>query len=107
WAIEEYASRRLRLFWVRAARLAPVIVMIETKISNGTQIFCNGYRPMTRMRSSIVQAAAFTATDMKPVMLVGAPSYASGAHWWNGTAEILKKSPAHTVTRAKTAIGST
>jgi len=32
------------------------------------------------MRSNKAQAAAFTATDMNPVMLVGAPSYASGAH---------------------------
>src|SRR4030067_909521 len=34
--------------------------------------------------------AAFGPTDMKAVIEVGAPSYTSGAHMWNGTAAILK-----------------
>ena len=37
-------------------------------------------------------AAAFTPAAMKPVTGVGAPSYASGAHMWNGTAATLKAS---------------
>ena len=35
---------------------------------------------------------------MKPVMAVGAPSYTSGVHTWNGTAPILNSRP--TATRA-------
>ncbi len=35
--------------------------------------------------------AALGPTDIKAVMDVGAPSYASGAHIWKGTAAILKE----------------
>ena len=40
------------------------------------------------------------------VTVVGAPSYASGAHMWKGTAEILKSSPTETVVSARKTIGS-
>ncbi len=38
-------------------------------------------------RAKAANAAAFTPVDMKAVTIVGAPSYASGVHMWNGTAE--------------------
>src|ERR1700687_698912 len=104
--MDEYASKRFRLLWVRAARFAPVMVRIETKISSGTYTVRRGYRPQRKMRSSMAQAAAFTATDMNPVTLVGAPSYASGSHWWKGMAAILKNRPTEVVSSAITAIGS-
>ena len=44
--------------------------------------------PNTRIIAAI--AAALTAAAMNAVTGVGAPSYASGAHMWNGTAAILK-----------------
>src|SRR6516164_3005781 len=44
-------------------------------------------------RTNAANAAAFTPVDMNAVTIVGAPSYASGAHMWNGTAEILKQRP--------------
>ena len=72
--MDEYASSRFRLFCVIAARLPPVMVAMETKISSGTYIERSGYSPNRKMRSSIAHPAAFTATDMKPVTLVGAPS---------------------------------
>ena len=40
----------------------------------------------------MAKPAALTVVAMKAVTGVGAPSYASGAHMWNGTAEILKPS---------------
>ena len=40
-----------------------------------------------------MNAAAFTAADMKAVTGAGAPSYTSGVHIWKGTAEILKPKP--------------
>ena len=46
------------------------------------------------MRSSIANEAAFEPTDRNAVTGVGAPSYTSGAHMWNGTAAILKPMPA-------------
>ncbi len=39
-------------------------------------------------------------------MGVGAPSYASGAHMWNGTAEILNISPTAVVASARKTSGS-
>lgn len=47
---------------------------------------------MARMNSA--NAATFAAVVKKAVIGVGAPSYTSGAHIWNGTAESLKASPA-------------
>ena len=38
------------------------------------------------------KAAVLTPAAMNAVTGVGAPSYASGAHMWNGTAAILKPS---------------
>src|ERR1051326_4092285 len=58
------------------------------------------------MRTNIAKDAALTATDMKAVIDVGAPSYASGVHWWNGAAAILKNMPADSVTIAITEMGS-
>ena len=45
-------------------------------------------RPNTRIIAAI--AADLTAAAMNAVTGVGAPSYASGAHMWNGTAATLK-----------------
>ena len=63
---------------------------------------------MATMKMRIIMAndAAFTATDMNAVIDVGAPSYASGVHWWNGTAAILKNRPAESVIIASSEIGS-
>ena len=63
-------------------------------------------RPSTKIRSSIANDAAFEPTDRKPVIGVGAPSYTSGAHMWNGTAAILKPMPATTRMTASISRGS-
>src|SRR3954451_16977896 len=39
-------------------------------------------------------AATFVADDIHAVTVVGAPSYTSGVHIWNGAADILKPRPA-------------
>src|SRR3546814_4478416 len=44
-------------------------------------------------------AATFGAVAKKVATGVGAPSYTSGVHMWNGTAEILNASPASTKLR--------
>src|SRR5271157_6280223 len=51
----------------------------------------------TRTRTAI--AAILGAEAKKVVTGVGAPSYTSGVHIWNGTAEILNASPASRNTR--------
>src|SRR5271170_2374865 len=52
--------------------------------------------PMTRNSNAI--AATFGAVAKKVVTGVGAPSYTSGVHIWNGTAEILNANPTTTNT---------
>ena len=47
-------------------------------------------------------AATFGAEAKNAVTGVGAPSYTSGVHIWNGTAETLKQSPANRNTRPNT-----
>jgi hypothetical protein len=74
WAMEEYANKRLVLDCVSAAKFAPVMVATETKTIRGTHIGRMGSNPQSRIRMSIAHPAALTATDIKPVMLVGAPS---------------------------------
>jgi hypothetical protein len=62
--------------------------------------------PSTKMRSSIAKDAALEPTDRNPVIGVGAPSYTSGAHMWNGTAAILNPMPATTRMTARMSRGS-
>ena len=52
-------------------------------------------------RTNIAMAATFGAAAKNAVTGVGAPSYTSGVHIWNGTAETLKQSPANRNTRPK------
>src|SRR5512136_1930307 len=58
------------------------------------------------MRNTIANEAAFDPTEMKAATGVGEPSYTSGAHMWNGTAAILKLTPATTMMTARTSRGS-
>jgi hypothetical protein len=56
--------------------------------------------PSTRnTRTIAAKAAAFTAALIIAVTGVGAPSYTSGVHMWNGTAAILKPNPTPTSAR--------
>src|SRR4051794_18535716 len=93
--IDEYASMRLMLSWRTAVMLPTVIViaaittigLAQPSVPNGTTSPPSAI-PNTRIIAAT--AAALTAAAMKPVTGVGAPSYASGAHMWNGTAATLK-----------------
>src|SRR5438270_12701138 len=89
-----------------AARLPSVRVATATAASSGSHISrapANGPR---KMRSRNAIEAAFDATERYAVTVVGAPSYASGAHIWNGTAEILKSNPTEVVVKARKTTGS-
>src|SRR5262245_51652472 len=59
----------------------------------GIQWACSGSSGDRKTRTNAPNAAAFTPVDMNAVTIVGAPSYASGVHMWNGTAVILKAKP--------------
>ena len=47
----------------------------------------------SQTRRNAANAAAFTVAAMYAVIGVGAPSYTSGAHMWNGTAATLNPKP--------------
>src|SRR5690348_3949568 len=93
--IDEYASMRLMLSWRTAVMLPTVIViaaittigLAQPSVPNGTTSPPSAV-PNTRIIAAT--AAALTAAAMNAVTGVGAPSYASGAHMWNGTAATLK-----------------
>src|SRR2546430_14491262 len=79
---------------VRAAMLPTVMVTMASASKSIRQSALIEGRPSTKMRSSIANDAAFDPTESNAVTGVGAPSYTSGAHMWNGTAAILNATPA-------------
>ena len=65
---------RLTLVCEIANKLPKVIVAIAVIQSGKTQSLSRGASLCIKMRAHAAKAAALTATDMNPVMLVGAPS---------------------------------
>src|SRR3978361_1944284 len=98
WPIEEYAISRLMLVCPIAAK-APssidAIATITTRICHAPTSEENDV-PITRSSSDI--AATFGAVAKNTVTGVGAPSYTSGVHMWNGTADTLNANPTSTNT---------
>src|SRR6266487_591190 len=93
---------RLTFDCVTAATLPTVMVMADSTQNNRRQsAFIDGI-PSTKIRINIAKDAAFEPTDRNAVIGVGAPSYTSGAHMWNGTAAILNPTPATTRITAST-----
>src|SRR5690348_1487372 len=89
----EYASMRLRLLCATPTTVPRIIVNAARTATIGAQSPLNGSNDDRKTRANAANAAALTPVDMKPVTIAGAPSYASGVHMWNGTAEILKAKP--------------
>src|SRR5438128_6615523 len=72
----------------------PKIIVAAAIVQTTThQLLCSGSNADRNTRTNAANAAAFTPVDMKPVTAEGAPSYASGVHMWNGTADTLKANP--------------
>src|SRR6476620_1841905 len=71
------------------------MIMVAAAIdhSTGLQSGCIDSNDVRKTRANAANAAAFTPVDMNPVTAGGAPSYASGVHMWNGTADTLKAKP--------------
>ena len=80
---------------VRAARITMTICQSATA----------GMRASPKSLRTSANAAALEPTARYAVMGMGAPSYASGAHMWNGTAATLKPRPATIITRPTTTPG--
>ena len=52
-----------------------------------------GWSPTSKTRIRAKNAATFVAAPMNATTGVGAPSYTSGVHIWNGAAETLNAKP--------------
>jgi AmmeMemoRadiSam system protein A len=89
----------------KAIRLPTVIVSAANTANIPGHTSIAGAKAVTKTRISTAKPAAFEPTERKVVTGVGAPSYTSGAHIWNGTEDILKPNPAATKTIAASKAG--
>src|SRR5215467_2385859 len=89
----EYASIRLTLVCATPTTVPTIIVSAATGQSTGLQLARMGASADRNTRTNAAKAAAFTPVDMNAVTAAGAPSYASGVHMWNGTADTLNAKP--------------
>ncbi len=92
WPIDEYAISRLMLVCPIAASEPNSMDAIETSTMSCCQASPRWPNGTASTRSSSAMAATLGAVAMKAVTGVGAPSYTSGVHIWNGTALILNAS---------------
>ena len=96
----------MRLRWASAAKLPKVIVaaaMIATRPTQPGPIVAtwplapmpadHGPTAWSRTFMSATTLAIFEPVAIQAVTGAGAPSYASGAHWWKGKAATLKPNP--------------
>src|SRR5438093_1570719 len=95
----EYASSRFTFFCTIAAQLPTIIESAASTPSTGTHPAvapfqnaapASAAKPMTKNFAVTIKLATFDPVAMNAVTGVGAPSYASGAHKWNGTTATLK-----------------
>src|SRR5215510_11921852 len=107
----EYANIRFRLLCATPTTVPSTIVATAIAAMTFAQpgpagdASRNGSKLERNTRANAANAAAFTPVDMKPVTTAGAPSYASGVHMWNGTAEILNAKPTSSRPSATTSSG--
>ena len=86
--IEEYASSRLMFVWPIAATPPRMVEASAEKIVICRHASVAGPSASTATRTSSAIAATLEDDARKAVTGVGAPSYTSGVHMWNGTAAI-------------------
>ena len=87
-------------------RLPTVIVIIAMRAMATSQSVLVTTRPIRNTLKNAAKPIFFDAAARRPDMGVGAPSYTSGAHMWNGTAATLNPKPASTRTVASIATES-
>ncbi len=101
----EYASMRFTLVCATPTIVPTIIVAAAIGQRTALQLALSGSNADRKTRTNAANAAAFTPVDMKPVTEDGAPSYASGVHMWNGTAETLNANPTSSRPSASQCIG--
>src|SRR6266542_5173428 len=90
----EYASMRFTFDCTSATTFPTVIVAAATAANSIAHSGCAAGNAVWNTRIAAAKPAAFDATERYAVTGVGAPSYTSGVHIWNGTAATLNPSPA-------------
>src|SRR3954451_8850021 len=84
----------------------PIVIVSAARTQNmGSHTSCWLKKPTKTSSMIATNPAAFDATERNAVIGVGAPSYVSGAHVWNGTAETLKAKPTTQNTMPSVTIG--
>src|ERR1700730_18434324 len=101
----EYASMRFTFDCATPTTVPTTMVAAATVHTIGLHSPRRGSNVERNTRVNAAKAAALTPVDMKPVTAGGAPSYASGVHIWNGTAEILNANPTSTRPTDSNSIG--
>src|SRR5262245_6831543 len=101
----EYASIRFTLDCVTPTNVPTIIVAAATNQAMVAHSFFSGPNVVRNTRANAANAAALTPVDMNPVTAGGAPSYASGVHMWNGTADTLNAKPTNTRPMPMSSIG--
>src|SRR3990172_731347 len=97
---------RLTSSWTSAARFPTTSDAQASAAAATVQISACSGNAVTSTRQVTTNAAALVAAAMNAVTGVGAPSYTSGVHMWNGAAETLNASPARIIARPVTNSGS-
>src|SRR4051794_17674037 len=86
-------------------RLPTVIVSTASTQNIGCHTSRCWKKPTKTSSMMATNPPAFEATDKNAVIGVGAPSYVSGAHVWNGTADTLNANPTTQKTMPSVTIG--
>src|SRR3990170_2323429 len=84
---------RFTLVWATPTTVPTIIVAAAIGHTTTLQSSRSGSKADRNTRANAANAAALTPVDMNPVTAGGAPSYASGVHMWNGTADTLNAKP--------------
>src|SRR5216684_9081383 len=90
--IELYARSRLTFVCTSAPRF-PANIVSAASAQKAQNQKCVAAGTVAKMRNNKANAAAFGPAEKSAVTGVGAPSYTSGVHTWNGAAATLKPSP--------------
>ena len=89
-----YPNNRRMLLWAMATALPMVMDAAASAASSTAQSSDTSKNPVNSTRNRTANPAALLATDRNATTGVGAPSYTSGTHIWNGAADILNPKPA-------------
>ena len=79
--------------WAIARTLPTTTLAAAIHQITGAQSQASALNDTSSTRIRAPNAAIFVAADMNAVIGIGAPSYTSGVHMWNGTALTLNPKP--------------